>query len=79
MIIVNYKSFNPNVTGANLVLNENVEALANGESPGNTRHYPCVIKISSNSSYGREYVERYCGDCKEHTITKSWGDDNCSL
>lgn len=56
---------------------ENIEALASGELPGVGGRYSCAGKISSNENYGKVYTQRYCGDCKEHSITREWGVSNC--
>lgn len=56
---------------------DNVEALATGENCGETTRYSCVKHISSNETYGKSYTQRFCGDCKEHTITKEWDTSEC--
>lgn len=54
----------------------NVEALSSGELLYSVSS--CAQKISDNDNYGRKYNQVYCGDCKEHMVTKVWGEGTCS-
>lgn len=57
----------------------NVEALVPEESTSDRRVYPCVKRIKFDANCGENYTERYCGDCKEVIVTKTWGSDDCYL
>jgi len=73
-----YSAYNCKQSKMDFLLLENVEALSSAADIG-TRYYTCAKKISSNEYYGKSYTQRYCGDCKEHSVTKDWGTDNCTL
>ena len=68
-------------TVGNDLLLENVEALANGESSTASSIHSCFKQMYylDDSDSGKNFVVRYCGDCKKYVVTRVWGESNCRL
>ena len=63
---------------SNHLLLENVEALTGGDTGSVSSSHSCnkqIYFLDDNS--GKNFSARYCGDCKEHIVTRVWGEDNC--
>ena len=68
-----YKSFTPQLSEADILLNENIEALTNGEE---TSQMTCYNTITSKDGS----MVRYCQTCTYIPGTESWFSlaDTCS-